>query len=293
MRKDSSVRLVPRGRIAAASFALIMGATGIVMATGSGGTSTGFLLGGTAQLALDPENSANDVIKIDNASGALFGSVSRKLNVKITQLDNMLEFKSYFQNRSCGGGSPRIQLAVDLDGNGTADANAFGHVAPPFAGCAPNRWQNDDVTDELPRWDLSQLALVGFPAVGTICTLPLFMGNPAICPLQTHSGYIPWAAFETVLATLYPNHKICTGALIDDSGWFAPAAGTAYYDVISLGRMTWVDRGDGVTRGSAQGCGVQNNHDDDDHEGDCDRDHDYDDHDQDYDRKRRDRWGHD
>jgi hypothetical protein len=58
----------------------------------------------------------NDVVRMDNAiaPGTVWlryqncgeGSVSRRLNVKIAAQLNMLEFKSYFQNRSCGGGSP-------------------------------------------------------------------------------------------------------------------------------------------------------------------------------------------
>src|SRR5207237_212690 len=121
--------------------ALLLSALG-VWATGSrtvaaSNQESGFLLGGTAMNALDPENPANEVIRIDTATAPGYGTVSRRLGVKIAALDNMLEFKSYFQNRSCGGGSPRIQLAVDLNGDGTPDGNLFGYTAPPFAGCAP------------------------------------------------------------------------------------------------------------------------------------------------------------
>jgi hypothetical protein len=189
------------------------------------------------------------------------------------QLDNMLEFKSYFQNRSCGGGSPRIQLAIDLNGDGLSDGNAFGYTAPPFAGCAPNRWQYDDLTDELPRWDLSQFAASGFPSAGAICTNPLFSGNPLICPFTQHSGYIPWNVFETVLNTLFPLHQVCSGALVDDSPWFTPAAGVAYFDIISMGRATWEDRFDTAGRGFAKGCG-RPDCGDDSHDGDDDHDHD-------------------
>src|SRR6267142_853899 len=73
-------------------------------------SETPFLLGGNAQNALDPENSANEVIKMDTLAPPFYGTVSRRLGTKITALDNMLEAKAYFFNRSCGGGSPRIQL---------------------------------------------------------------------------------------------------------------------------------------------------------------------------------------
>jgi len=59
--------------------------------------------------------------------------VSRTLNAKLADLDNVLEFKSYFENRRCGGGSPRIQLAIDLNGDGIPDGNALGYTAPSFA----------------------------------------------------------------------------------------------------------------------------------------------------------------
>ena len=48
-------------------------------------------------------------------------------------------------------------LYVDLNGDGIQDGEVDGYTAPPFAGCAPDRWQYDDVTDELPRWDISFL----------------------------------------------------------------------------------------------------------------------------------------
>jgi hypothetical protein len=253
---------------------------------------SGFLLGGTAQNALDPENPANQVIAINLtlAPGQCMaptylncpaGTVSRRLNVKISQLDNMLEFKSYFQNRSCGGGSPRIQLAIDLNGDGVADGNAFGYTPPPFAGCAPNRWNYDDLTDELPRWDPSQLVAGGFPSTAAICANPLFSTNPAICPFVQNSGYIPWNVFEAVLTTLFPLHKVCSGALVDDSAWFLPAAGTAYYDIISMGRATWEDWQDSVGRGFAKGCAAPD-HADDDHDGDDNHDHCVDDGDRDW-----------
>jgi hypothetical protein len=169
--------------------------------------------------------------------------------------------------------------------------SAFGYTAPPPA--APNRWQNDDLTTSF-RAGMSQLFAGGFPALATICTNPLFSANPAVCPtggFQTHSGYIPWNVFEAVLATLFPLHKICSGALVDDSGWMPAASGVAYYDVISLGRATWIDRGDTAGRGFAMGCGVLTDHGDDHHDGDCDHDHDFDNDDHDWDRDRHERWG--
>src|SRR5581483_9000228 len=54
---------------------------------------SGFLLGGNAQNAQDPENPANDVIVINTLAPPFYGTVSRVLGVQIAALDNMLEFK--------------------------------------------------------------------------------------------------------------------------------------------------------------------------------------------------------
>ncbi|HZR31259.1 MAG TPA: hypothetical protein VFA76_05345 [Terriglobales bacterium] len=220
---------------------------------------SGFLLGGNAQNAQDPENPANDVIVINTLAPPFYGTVSRVLGVQIAALDNMLEFKSYFQNRSCGGGSPRFVLTIDLNGDGVPDGDVWAYTFPfTPGGCVPNRWQYDDLTDEMPRWDASPLVASGFPVLATICSNPLFNTNPAIaplCPFVQNSSYVPWNVFKTVLTVLYPNHKICSGALVDDSGWMAAAAGVAYYDIISLGRATWEDHEDSVGRGFAKGCG--------------------------------------
>jgi hypothetical protein len=279
-------------RIAFATIVAIVALTNIAV-RGNGDYTSGFLLGGTAQHARDPQNPANDVIRINTLVEPFSGTVSRKLDTKLYLLDNMLEFKSYYRNRSCGGGSARIQLAIDLDGDGISDGNAFGHVKPPFAGCPPNVWDYDDVTDELPRWDISQFLDNGFPTPGAICTDPILALIPGllatICPINTHSGYIPWNAFEAVVTKLFPYHTVCTGALVDDSGWMPAAAGVAYYDVISLGRKTWTNFGDTAGRGFAQGCG-QVDHDDDQHDGDHDKDHDCDDEDHQYESDRHNRW---
>ena len=257
------------------------------------GTSIGggWLLNGTAQLALDPENPSNDVIKIRTDISPFSGSVSRTVNVKASQLDNMLEFKAWYQApKLCFGGSPRFQLAIDLEGDGIPNGNAFGDTGANGSGtgCPPNTWVNEDLTggdgvsglgvflsppfttpNEEAEWALAQLGGPGVPGAG-----------------------VPWSVVETFLA-MFPNHLVCTVALVDDS-FLAPGpnimSGTVYYDVISGGRSTWIDRGDIAGRGFAKGCGKAD-HGDDKHDRDKDGDHDEDDDDDKYDRDRRDRWG--
>jgi hypothetical protein len=281
---------IPCGFVVALALALGAAWFGSSAVSANGDGTHGFRLGGTAQHAYDPENPANDVIKIDTTSpdpdcnpmlaqDCLFGTVSRTLNTRIAFLDNMVEFKAYFKApRGCGGGSPRIQLAIDLNGDGMSDGNAFGHFGPlPFGGgCPPpGVWHYEDLTDLAPRWDVSQLIGIG----------------ELILPPNTNPQMIPWDLMEMLVST-FPNHKVCSGALVDDSGWTPTAEGVAYYDLLSLGRATWVDRADTAGRGFARGC-VAPDHDDDKHDGDCDKDHDNDHEDHDYDHKRRELWGND
>lgn len=85
--------------------------------------------------------------KVDNTTG--FGGVRRVINAKITQLDEHLTVRYYFVGpKTCGGGSPRIQLAIDTDGEGVSNGNAFGSIgpSPSFTGCQMNEWVTEDLT---------------------------------------------------------------------------------------------------------------------------------------------------
>ena len=74
------------------------------MLLSSGAPASGFLLGGTAQLAQDPENPANDVIVIRTDVSPFYGTVSRTLNVQIALLDNMLDFSPSFRIEAAAAG---------------------------------------------------------------------------------------------------------------------------------------------------------------------------------------------
>ena len=103
--------------------------------------------------AQDPLNPTNDVITIDT-TGNVIGVALRNLppGIKIAAFTNQLQLKYYFPTRSCGGGSPRIQLAVDRDGDGRFDANLFGYVGHGGfgAGCVTGAWDFVDMTDAVP-----------------------------------------------------------------------------------------------------------------------------------------------
>lgn len=257
---------------------LIVIAPGAASVLASGGERV-FLLGGTAQQAQDPENPANDVIRISTVDSPAFGTVSRKLGVKIATLDNQLEWKQYLvAPKTCVGGSPRMQLAIDLNGDGVSDGNAMGNFGPgPFGtGCVSNTWQYQDLTDGAPRWDVTQLLGAGeIP--------PALLGN-------VNPFLVPWDLLETLVSG-FPRHVVCTGQLTDDTFGIPGMSGIAYFDLISIGNATWNDRHDTLGRGTARGCAGAQDDDDKGDDHDHDRDRDRDDEDDRYDANRRANWG--
>lgn len=250
----------------------------------------GFLLGGTAQLAQDPENPANDVIVIRTDIAPFFGTVSRAANVKVDRLDNMLEFKAWFQiglsPKTCIGGSPRLQLAIDLDGDGVSNGNVFldTGINGSGSGCPPETWLYEDLTGGDGVTGLGGSPSTGFvtPNEERECAASQ-LGGPGV-----PGAGVPWSQCEAYFA-LFPNHLVCTVALVDDTFGIPGMSGTAYYDLFSAGRDTWTDRSDIAGRGFATGCG-RPDHGDDDVDDDHDRDHDRDDDDDKYDKDRRERW---
>jgi len=182
-----------------------------------------FELYGSAQDASDPQNTTNEIIST-NISPGVFAVALRKLNpgVNITTLTNQLQLKYYFPSptRTCGGGSPRIQLAIDTDGDGNSNGNAFGYVGHGGfgSGCLTGVWDFVDLADSVPfRWDLTQFGL----------------------------GYHSWPTAVAALNTVFPNHKVLRGSLVDDT-YMGSASGTglAYYDLVTIGHRTlenWQD----------------------------------------------------
>jgi hypothetical protein len=289
-----SAKLAARTRGVAIASAIVAA----LLIVGSGGNTaradtqgSKFLLGGTAQLAPDPENPSNDVIRIRTDVAPFFGTVSRSVNVKVHKLDNMLEFKSRFENdppstKTCFGGAPRFQLAIDTDGDGRPNGNAFGYfgASPNFAGCPQDTWLYEDLTGAGDAF---------------ITGVPLFPSPPQLAPpneelewdLTQFGGafYNTWSQVEAFF-TAFPKHLVCTVALVDDA-FAPPMIGTAHYDVISAGRATWVDKRQIGGRGFARGCGHRNDDDDDDDDDDHDHDSDVDEHDDLFDLNRREKWG--
>ena len=192
----------------------------------------------------DPENATNDVISIDTTGGAI-GLAFRNLppGIKIAALDNQLGLKYYFvAPRTCGGGSPRLDLLIDGNGDGVfsqpPDFVAHGHVNPPSTtACLMNDWVYENMGDKVSRrWETTPLApvLCGPGGAATMCT---------------------WDELEARVTAMFPNHKVLSGFLLDgESCSFAPppnlaACGKAYFDLVTIENRTLENDQDTVKDG--------------------------------------------
>src|SRR5687767_4006432 len=200
-----------------------------------------FELFGAMMRDTDPENAAgnsggsgggvggNETISATiPATGALaFAYRNLPPGIRITALTNQIGLKYYFvAPRTCGGGSPRVTLLVDSDGDGLFNFSAHGHVNPPVYGvCVMNKWITEDLTDDLPRWEVTPGG-----AVPGIPTYP----------------YSPWKEFAAAVTTAFPNHKVRAGFLLDGEScsFFPLGCGKAYYDLVTIENRTleiWQD----------------------------------------------------
>ena len=203
-----------------------------------------FELLGTMRHDVDPENSAgnsggsgggrggNETISAD--TGAFPGAIGlayRKLSpgIKITALTNQIGVKYFFTGtKNCVAGSPRIQLVIDGDGDGVSDFTAHGHISPtgpPFV-CPTGMWRYEDLTDNLPRWEVTGNP---FPTI------------PGIAP----NVYLPWKQFAAAIATL-ASHQVMAGMLLDGEScsFAAGGCGKSYYDLLTIENRTlevWQD----------------------------------------------------
>jgi hypothetical protein len=138
----------------------------------------------------------------------VFGGATRTLHAVVDSFDGRISLDYYLVNRSCGLGSPRIELAIDTTGDGVADGNAFGYIGPPpnFNTCDLNTWRSENLTDNQLRWDLTQFA------------------GPF---------YNTWDMVKAFFRTK-PAEEVITGSLVDDNG---SAPGLAYFDTVRIGDL--------------------------------------------------------
>jgi len=174
----------------------------------------------------DPQNLTNDVISVLTTPTTI-GVAYRNTppGFKIAALDHQINLKYYFPMRTCSGGSPRVQVGIDRNGDGSFDGNAFGYVghAPFGTGCITGEWDIIDMTDNVGRWDLSQLG-----------------GGMTMT----------WDQAEAFITTGFPNHRVVYGSLVDDSCSFAPGScGKAYYDLFTYENRTLEQDQDTVRNG--------------------------------------------
>lgn len=191
---------------------------------------------GSAFKARDPQNPFNEVILFDTTSTTAVAGAFRQFgdHVQATQLTDQIELKYFFFSGTCGAGSPRVQLAIDGDGDsnfqqvpGGPDQNIFGYLGDkPFGGgCLQNQWIHEDMTDAVAKWDLSQWVATGkVPACDMTCT---------------------WSQVVMYFQTNWPNHKVLNANLVSDSAsFFAPGQGCAYFDLVNTGARTFTNWND-------------------------------------------------
>jgi hypothetical protein len=197
----------------------------------------------------DPENVTNDTVS-DVMTTTNFALAFRNLppGIKIAALDNQLGLKYFFvPPRSCGGGSPRITVLVDADGDKDFDQDgpggvgpgdppdsfdfaAHGHVNPPSTvGCPTGEWTYEDSTDDGLRWEITPCTVATTPVPTPI--LPATFS----CPFPFNT----WDTLEAETNAAFADHRVFAGFLVDDSCSFFPAScGTAHYDLVTVENRT-------------------------------------------------------
>jgi hypothetical protein len=193
---------------------------------------------GEAEMTRDPENGTNVVLRLEIGAGEFAGVVRDLRRVQVWQLDHQLNFhRAFVFPHTCGGGSPRMQVAIDSDGDGDFDFNGHGHVRPglnnSFAGCetstptgAPDGpsvstlvWRFEDLTDEQMRWEVTPATAVP-PPFGPI--------GPA-----GGANTFTWDMFEAAIHGAFPNHRVLRVSLVEDA-----TPGVTYYDLVTAFDLT-------------------------------------------------------
>lgn len=205
-----------------------------------------FKVFGNAEMTTDPENRENIVLRVVSTGAPTFaaaGAFRDLRHVQLRHLDHQLSFKRAFvAPNTCDGGSPRIMLLIDANGDGRfeqapqgPDFVAHGHVRPPFVGCetsvptgADNQpsvstllWRFEDLTDEQIRWEVTPAGIAGIGQIGS-------------------AGAVNWDGLEAAIHAAFPNHRVIQAVLVED---FNATAGVAYYDLVTVLELTLGTKG--------------------------------------------------
>src|SRR3954464_8942210 len=82
-----------------------------------------FKYSGNVSDAVDPQNADNDVVKFDTTDPNVADSMGRKMSETVAQVTDQVELKYFFVgSKDCNGGSPRIDLFVDVNGDHKFDS---------------------------------------------------------------------------------------------------------------------------------------------------------------------------
>lgn len=179
--------------------------------------------GATPATDPDPARAGNAVIQIDNTGD--YGVIQRHVALDgLASLDDHLTLSYRFEGaKTCDGGTPRVNLAVDADGNGFNEDNpvapdgwAYGRLAPDGT-CLSGQWQTVDMTDTVGRWSLGA-----------------FGGG----------AFATWAEMVALLDADHPGYRVVEIELVEDGPITGSAAGVTYYDDLTFGDRTLSDHGD-------------------------------------------------
>lgn len=113
---------------------------------------------------------------------------------------------------ACGVGSPRMQIAVDTDGDGASDGSIFAHRDASFGGCPAQEWVHHEFYDPPGRtWQANH--------VESSCK-----GPSGVTYMETSNAI-------DCISKNHPDHEILEVNLVWDSFWKFGAAETFYDDV--------------------------------------------------------------
>ena len=162
----------------------------------------------------------NQVLRVDTF-GLTYGGASVEFDdgEKVCEFTRRIFASIYYVNIQCYGGSPRVFLLIDTDGDGEFDQSqgdlaAAGHpdTTPMSPGdCPQQTWLYVDFTAFESRWEL-------LPGAGPC--------GPGMCTWSALAGYI---------TTTYPNHQVLGGGVVQDAFGPPQMEGIALYDHLQIG----------------------------------------------------------